>query len=155
MIIITEELVKRAIALVVPSAEAILATEDAIWGPCWVKGIISVPGLDDISFCLGEETPWQVVWGEKRDFSGVAKKKLQVAKRLRMTTSVVIATCPWLLLPDEYLYPGGVYRDGIACGVSGAKGRADEALAEMVISAVIMLAHLKTDRRIENKQMQI
>jgi hypothetical protein len=39
--------------------------------------------------------------------------------------------------------------------VSGAKGWADEAIAEVLISMLIMLAHLETDNRKTADQMQI
>ena len=152
--IITKGLVERAIYLVTSTARAILATKGATWGPRWVHGFVNTPGLADVSFRFGLRINWNPRWGEELDFVSVAKTKMQVAKRLRINTSVVVATCPWLLLPGEYLYPGGVYRNGIACGVSGAKGRVDEALAEMVVSAIIMLAQLETDRRVAAKEMQ-
>jgi len=153
--IITEKMVREAIELVNPAAEAILVAEGATWGPHWVEGFVNVPGLPDIPFLFGRKTEWNPEWGKELDFISIAKAKLWVAKRLRMNTSVVAVTCPWLLLPGEYLYPGGAYRDGIVCGVSGAKGRVDEALAEMVVSIIIMLAQLETDRRIAAKKMQI
>ena len=153
--IITKEMVKEAIELVTPSAKAILAADGATWGPCWVEGFVSVPGLADIPFRLGHKTDWDSTWGEERDFAPIAKAKLQVAKRLSDDTSIITAICPWQLQENEYLYPGGCSRYGISAATSGAKGRTDEALATLVVYTIMMLAHLETDRRRETKQMQI
>lgn len=153
--IITEKLVRRAIEMIAPTAEAILAAEDTTWGPRWVDGLVSVPGLEDIPFCFGQKTEWNPGWGAERDFFSIAKAKLQLAKRLSDDTSIVTAICPWQLQTGEYLYPGGCSRWGISAAASGAKGRTDEALATLVVYTIIMFAHLETDRRRETKQMQI
>lgn len=153
--IITGELIREAIELVAPTAEAILATEGCTWGPKWVEGRVDVPKLGLTDFRFGKKTEWDSVWGEKRDFVPIAMKKLEVVKRLCKNTSVVVATSPWLLRDGEYLYPGGVYRDGIAAAASGAVGWVDEVLAEMVVSAIIMLANLEADRRKKEGKMQI
>jgi len=156
MIIIDQTMIDRAINLIEPTAQAIFATRDLVWGPPWVHGAISVPNIpEDLLFRFGDPNPWNPEWGEIRDFAEVAKRKLELAKRLKMNTSVAINLYPWLLKEGEYLYPGGVYRDGIACGVSGAKGWVDECLAEMVVSAIIVFAHIKTDICKEAKVMKI
>ena len=154
--IITKELVKEAIELVRPTAEKILNTEGTTWGPKWVEGLIKVPGLEDeISFFLGEVTEWNSSWGKETFFNEIAAKKLQMAKREGMNTSILVAIKPWKLEKGEYLFSGGAVRDGICVAVSGAKGRTDEALAEMVISAIVMLAFLETDKRLKEEQEQI
>lgn len=154
--IITQSMIDWAIVLVKPAAEDILRAAGMTWGPRWVDGVVSAPGLEDLKFRFGiKPSEWDPEWGAERDFSEVAMHKLGLAKRLRMNTSVAITLYPWLLEEGDYLYPGGVYRDGIACGISGAKGRVDESLSEMLVSVIIMLAQLETDARKEHKQMQI
>ncbi len=153
--IISQSMIDWAIVLVKPAAEEILFAAGMTWGPLWVDGVVSAPGLNDLYFRFGRPAEWNPEWGEKRDFSEVAKCKLRLAKRLRINTSVAIVLYPWLLEEGDYLYPGGVYRDGIACGISGAKGRVDEGLSEMVVSAIIILANLETDARKEHKQMKV
>jgi hypothetical protein len=146
--IITEELIKEAIDLVSPSAEAIFAAEGTGWGPKWVDGFVAAPGLGDIPFRFGEATEWNPVWGDQPDFPAIAAQKLRLAKRLGEDTSRIVAVRPWQLEPGEYLYEGGVSRFGISAATSGAKGRTDEALADILVSTIIMLAHLETDRRL-------
>jgi len=153
--IITKELVTKAVELVRPTAEAILTADGTTWGPRWIDGYVSVPGLEDIQFRFGQKTEWNLAWGEERPFAAIAKAKLQLTKRMGDDTSIVTAICPWQLQEGEYLYPGGCSRWGISASASGAKGRADEAIATLVVYTVIMLAHLETDRRREAKQMQI
>ena len=155
MKIITEEMVKRAISLAVPSAKAILAAEGMTWGPRWVEGFVTAPGLGEIPFRFGEVTKWNPKWGDERDFQPIAYKKLQLAKRTGDDTSIVVSVCPWQIQEGEYLYPGGVSRFGISAGASGAKGRTDEALADILVCIIMMLANLETDRRKEAKEMQI
>lgn len=154
--IITEELVKGAIRLVNPSALAILAAEGTTWGPRRVEGFLVAPGLrDPVMFSFGEREEWKPEWGPQRSFWPIAERKLAVALREGVPTSVVVATRPWVLKLDEYLYAGGTVRHGIGVAVSGAKGRVDETLAEMVLDAVVMLAMLDADRRMEIKKMRI
>lgn len=155
MKIITEGLVKKAIELVRPAAEKILNAEDTTWGPKWVEGLIKAPGLEEeLSFLFGKVTEWNPSWGAIF-FSKIVAAKLQVVKREGVNTSILVATKPWKLEEGEYLYPGGAVRDGICVAVSGAKGRTDEAIAEMVISAIVMLAFLETEKRLKEGQEQI
>lgn len=168
MRILTKELVEKAIELVRPVAEKILNTEGTTWGPKWVRGVVKLPGLlgplDVIGFEFGDvsiddfgdvSTEWNPDWGERKNFREIAETKLETAIREDMNTSFVVATRPWQLLPGEYLYAGGATRNGISVAVSGAKGVTDEALAEMVISAIIMLALLETEKRLKEGKEQI
>jgi len=162
MRILTKELVKEAIELVRPAANKILETEGLTWGPKYVEGIVRITGLGEIiAFDFGDTTPkynkkaWDPKWGEQKNFALIARAKLSVVVREGMNTSLVVATRPWKLEPGEYLYAGGATRDGISVAISGAKGWVDEALAEMVISAISMLAHLETDKRLEEGKKQI
>lgn len=154
--IITEDIVQKAICLTNLSAKAIFNTEGTTWGPKWVEGHVKAPGLSRVvPFILGEKTEWNPDWGEERDFSSIAFKELQAASRNSDDTSIIVAVCPWVLMDDEYLYPGGVSRFQISAATSAAKGRTDEALADILVTIIIMLAHLETDARVEEKRMQI
>ncbi|KKQ46293.1 MAG: hypothetical protein US63_C0003G0006 [Candidatus Moranbacteria bacterium GW2011_GWC2_37_8] len=158
--IIDEALVREAIKLAQPTVAAILAHNGATWGPKWVTGRVMAPGLETDKFEFefssdGPKEEWNSGWGDPLRFYDVAEKKLAVAEREKTSTSVVVATRAWCLEEGEYLFPGGVHRDGISVSASGAKGRADEAIAEVVLSLIIMLANLKTDLRIEYKQTKI
>ena len=110
----------------------------------------------DYSFhFVDENAQWNPEWGIREKFDGIAFKKLCVVKREKLPTSVVVAIKPWKLQEGEYLYSGGTTRAGISVAVSGAKGRTDEALAEIVLSTVIMLLFLEADQRVKANQMQI
>jgi len=146
--IIDEALVREAIKLAQPTVAAILAHNGATWGPKWVTGRVMAPGLETDKFEFEFSSD-----GPKEEWN--SEKKLAVAEREKTSTSVVVATRAWCLEEGEYLFPGGVHRDGISVSASGAKGRADEAIAEVVLSLIIMLANLKTDLRIEYKQTKI
>jgi len=151
-----QEMVEKAIDLVRPTAKAILESNGTTWGPKWVDGYITAPGLDEaIPFTLGNKTAWDPAWGEERNFDRIAWKKLRVAERLGQKTSIIVAVSPWLLLDGEFMYPGGDSRYGISSSASGGKGRADECLASLLIEIVIMLANLEADKRKETKEMQI
>lgn len=158
--IITKGMVLEAIALVGPSADKILSTPGTTWGPQWVEGRVMAPGLEEVikfdfgepSSRLGEPNPfrsWKKEWGPEIYFGEIAEMKLRATEREMDNTSLVVATNPWNLELGEFLYGGGVYRDGICVGVSGAKEKTDEAIAEMVATAIAMLALLETERRIK------
>ena len=156
MEIITKELVRRAVEFVKPAVKKILDVEDTTWGPRWVEGLVKIPGLEErLSFTLGKITKWNPTWGETISFGRIAAAKLQVVEREGVNTSILVATKPWKLEKGEYLYSGGAVRDGICVAVSGAKGRTDEAIAEMIISAITMLAFLETEKRLKEGQEQI
>ncbi len=158
MSILTFDLVKKAVLLAEPSVLKILDVKGATWGPKWVMGFVTGPGIETpINFQLGEEPKerWLSSWGDVGRFVEVAEKKLDVVIREGESTNTVVATRPWCLKEGEFLYPGGATRDGISVVASGAKGRADEAISEIILAAIRMLAFLKADKRIEKHEMQI
>lgn len=157
MTIITKEMVSQALLLVKPSIELLLKQPGMTWGPQWVQGYISCPGIDhDIGFIFGKVSEkWNPEWGEAKDFDTVAKKKLELAKRLGEDTSTITAVKPWMLLPDEYLYPGGASYLGVSAGTSGAMGHVDELISNMIIETIIMFARLEADRRKTAHEMKI
>jgi len=158
--IITPELVARAIELVRPAVQEILCDSQAVWGPRWVDGWVDAPGLEKayrfgFQAMRSRSRVWNRKWGKKMDFVSVADKKLSVVKRLGVNTSAVAKLMPWLLQEGEYLYAGGAWRDGICVAVSGAKSAADEAIAEMVASAIVMLCLLDAEKRLKENKAQI
>jgi len=156
--IITEEMVLRAIELVRPTAEALLESDEAVWGPRWAVGEVMAPGLDEpVRFQFGEESEWDSSWGPERETSiaEVARRKREASLRERTNTSSLVFGKPWALYNGEFLYPGGVYWEGISIGISGLRGWADEALGEMLAATIVMLSHLEVDRRIQNKEMRL
>jgi len=157
-VILDKSLIQKAIELVTPGAVAILNSEGTTWGPKFAHGYVYAEesGAGDVEFHFGDITvPWDSKWGEQKDFAYVAWRKLNAAWREKKSTSEVVALDPWRLREKEFLYSGGAYRYGIAVGVSGALGRTDEALAEMVLSAIIMLARIEADKRMAEHRMEI
>jgi len=147
----------EAINLVRPTVEKILNDKKMTWGPKWIEGFIKAPGLKYgiTDFTIGKKTEWNLEWGEKVSFSEIAAAKMHVIEREGINSSQVVATKPWKLETGEFLYPGGACRDGICVAVSGARGRADEAIAEMIISAIVMLAFMEADQRLKEGKYQI
>ena len=156
--IINEEMIKKAIDLIKPTAEKILENPDFIWGPGWVAVCIIIPGYEDdvFKFEYGNAQNWQPEWKKTRqEFEQIAESKVLVASRARCNTSIVVAATPWLLRDREYLYPGGVFHNGISVGVSGAKGTTDELIAELVANSIATIAKLETESRIAKKESKI
>jgi hypothetical protein len=148
-------MIEQALELARPSIKKILQNGQLIWGPRAVHICVKVPDLGPCDFDVKFNKLWNLKWGNWQDFVNIARKKLEVVCREKKPTSEVVATCPWLLKKGEYLYSGGAIRNEIAVSASGATGRADEAISEIVISMIIMLAHLETDERITNDKKKI
>ncbi|MFA5871308.1 MAG: hypothetical protein WC858_01160 [Parcubacteria group bacterium] len=156
--ILTMDLIYKAIGLAEPTATAILKQRGATWGPKQVFGFATGPDIEhpvSFHFSADEDGIWKRDWGTPERFVNIAAKKLKVALREKSPTSVVIAARPWSLDPGEFLYTGGFYRDGLAASASGAKGFADAAIAEILISNIVMLCQLEAGRRIEAGQTEI
>lgn len=155
MPIITRGMIGEAVVLARPSARMMLRTKELIWGPKYVMCSLRVRDMIVIDFRLGTFAKWNPKWGEEIDFAQIARRKRRECERGKANTSVIIATRPWTLKDGDYLYAGGAYRDEMAIGVSGAKSRTDEAIGEMILNNLGMLAQLETDKRIAANQMQI
>lgn len=158
MMIITNDLIKKALEMARPTAEVILATDGMTWGPKWVEGFLRAPGIDgEVPFKFGNVTEWDEAWGpkEKSDFSGIAMEKLDLADSFGTETSRIVSVAPWIIPDGAYLYQGGASDQGISVGVSGARGWVDECISQIVINCIVMLAHLETDTRVAKGNKQI
>lgn len=153
--ILTEDLVTVAIGLVEPLAREVLSLPSAIWGPAWVEGVVSVPGLPKQRFQYGQAGLWDPQWGKPFDLGAGADLKCEAALRTRMDTRAIINLCPWQFKPGELLYPGGVYWLGIAVGVSGAMSSTDEGIAKLLIETIVMLSRLEVQKREKTGQMTV
>jgi hypothetical protein len=154
--VITEKMVERALEIAKPAIEAILDAPEATWGPKWVETKVMAPGLETpVKFTFGCKTEWKPEWGKELDFGEIMEYKFTTARREKQNSSIIALTKPWLLYEGEYLYAGAAYRDGITTAASGARGWADEAISELVISIVIMLAHIEVDERVFRHEMRI
>ena len=150
--IITEKMVKKALELAGPSIDNVLSDPKMTLGSKFLAIIVSVPGLALIRLRHGCH---KHKGRNMREYEHIAQKKLDVVLREQASTSEIIATRPWSLLDREYLYAGGAIRHGIAVATSGAKGWVDEAISEIIISMIVMLAQLEIEDRLERKQKQI
>jgi len=154
--VITESMIGRAFEIAKPAIEAILDAPEAVWGPRWVELKVMAPGLETPGrHIFGSKTEWNPEWGEKLDFEKVMEYKFTTARREKQNSSVTASIKPWLLYEGEYLYAGAAYRDGITASASGARGWADEAMSEILIDIIIMLAHLEVDGRVSRHEMRI
>lgn len=153
--IITNEMVRNAIEITRPAALSILRCPDSVWGPKWVVGRVQVPSGFLTNFMFGKKLRWNPSWGKEIDFWEIAIKKLDLCQREKKNSSTIVSEEPWILKRNEYLYAGGVFDSGFTAAVSGAKGWADETIASILVQNIKMLAHLETDHRIANGQMQI
>lgn len=139
---ITEGMIRRAIKLIAPTAESILFSDEFSL-PSYVRGFVAAPNLvnpgpQKIPFSLGG-VPKS---GSQDNFAETALQNLELAIRIEGSPGKIIREVPWVFTPEERLCAGAVYRDGIVVAISGAKEQVNEALAEMLISAIVMLARL-------------
>jgi hypothetical protein len=142
--------------MVTPGIVSILGEEGMTWGPKFVKGCIAALGIEILEFGFEDAAePWKLEWGDQKDYAYIARRKLYATLREGKPGSLIVATMPWALKDGEYLYCGSSSKAGISVAVSGAMARVDEAIAEMVISAVAMLAFLESDRRQAEGSMEI
>ncbi|MCD5397129.1 MAG: hypothetical protein LRZ96_00885 [Candidatus Pacebacteria bacterium] len=156
MRILTTEMVEDAINLARPIVEKILSRKDATWGPKWVEVVVDIGDRNfPLYFHFGTIVPWKEEWGAKKNFTEIALKKLKLSDRTGMNTSAIVALCPWQLEPGNFLYAGGVTKDGITVAVSGAIGIVDEGIASIIIEVIAMFAKLEAKQRMERGEMQI
>lgn len=150
MNIFTIAIANEAVELVRSAAEKILLTPGTTWGPKWVEGRIRVPESEEIiSFLFGDPPQeWDPEWGEEIDFGAIAEKELHAMIQRDANNSIAVKTKPWLLEPGV----GGAPRNGICVAICGARGDADEAMAEMVISVIEMLAFLEIDEQLQKEE---
>lgn len=158
--ILSRDLVNKALKLAEPSILAILNEEGLTWGPKWVVGCMTGPGLlnENILFQFGKDygKEWNnAEWGNQEMFFEIAKAKLKLVMREKMASSVIASTKPWVLEGGEFLYTGGYYQDGIGAAVSGALARTDEACAKIIHVSITMLAFLEAENRIRENRMGI
>lgn len=158
--ILAPGLVDKAINLSLPSIEAILSTQELLWGPDWVAIIIDCPGLNPsipLVYLLGEKKAWDPEWndGVELDFEKIARSKLRTTTRTGLSTREVKHLAPWLYESGEYRYFGSAVYEGICVGVSGPRSEADQAIAEIVLATIKMLAYLEDKHRDETGDTQI
>ncbi len=133
----------EAVRLARPSIEAALA-RDGVSGERVLHIVVMDPqaGPGDTSFegaILHEESVGRPEsWGA--DYRSFARGKAELAWRLQCDTHVVQELRPHLLRRGDSLLWGGVCRDGIIVGCSGAHPWFDEAFANTVAGFLVAIA---------------
>ncbi len=161
--LLTRNMCARAIEMIRPVAELILKGEDMTWGPNYGYGEISGPGIKALPFHFGDiGQKWdEIKWGAEINFYTIAQSKRKLAARESLKTTAIVRTSeivntrPQILERDEFLYAGGVACGEISIGFSGALGRVDEGIAEMVLIALLMLLHVKAEGKLKAGESQI
>lgn len=149
MALLTEEMVREAVELALPSIRAIL--ENHTWGP---KGVVIAVkyhgrsdryGYDPYIHVMDELGPLgnsTKLWG--LDFVQVVLAKLEVSVRHGRPSREVVTNMPWALGVGDSLYGGAVAEDShLAVAVSGSYQEVDEAIAWIVWNIVWMLCTRK------------
>ena len=150
MPIIDGKLIEGAIKIATPAIKEILETRGAFWGPKYVAVVIMMTAEKFVyNELLGTVTDWAPEWGERLNLRKIAEEKASISARTQIDTGNMVYNAPWLFLPKEHLYAGGVSTAGISIGVSGAKEYADEGIARIILMAIIMLAKLKVAKKRE------
>ncbi|OGM19906.1 hypothetical protein A2955_04445 [Candidatus Woesebacteria bacterium RIFCSPLOWO2_01_FULL_37_19] len=145
-LLLTEELVREAINLALPSVRELTAKHT--WGPKGVAIVVDAKGLSAPFVFVMDELGPRGTWTNRKDefidFLQVARMKAQLARRYGSTTSSIIANHPWSLEEGEYLYPGGVAEDtDLGVGASGAYGDTDEACAWVIWNTILLVCKRK------------
>jgi len=150
---LTRDDVESALVMLDPAIKAILAGHqgglpDTVWGPPMVRVCVIHPEWEaspaTAEVWAYEEVPWKEGWKDRNACTAFAQQKATTAQRVGMATSILVAQCPDMLVAGDLLYAGGYAEDigGLAVGVSGARGIADEAIAKMVFLTIIMFCQL-------------
>lgn len=133
---------EQAVTITDAYARTLLQTDGMAWGPRHVRAAVGLPQVGELLFAtLGAEEPWREEWGEPVDFTPIAENKLLQSLRAGGPSSSLATSEPWHLRPGDYLGGGGVCSQdkGIAVGVAGATGLADETIAQALLITIVLL----------------
>lgn len=143
MAILTEEVVREAVGLALPTVREIL--KGHTWGPRGVFILVQYKegGLTNRPYFhtmdeLGPDTEWETRWGEGLNFRLIAHEKLRVSLHEGRPNREVVTHAPWGLY-------GGAYAEdkSLAVAVSGSYPEVDEAIARIVWDIIWMLCARK------------
>ncbi len=95
-----------------------------------------VPCGSDQPLCVLQERHFGEPSKEKwsREFDKIALAKAEVCYRTGESTRTVGESRPYMYLPGDIKFPGGVVCDGLVVAASGLDWQFDEAVAHMVIA---------------------
>lgn len=139
------KLAAQAIALAVPTLNALLATEGVsgervlhivVIDPCCEPGRAREAAVLH-EHSIGDSARWGA------DYAGFARAKAMVAWRLQCDSQRVQDEAPHRLARGDTLLGGGIVRKGLVIGVSGAHPWYDAACAGIVAELILALAQQK------------
>ena len=135
--LLTRELAEKAIAMVTLAIIGLLRQPDT------KRSALAVTILDPTDGNVLFETTFGKMKKEEwpYPFDDIARGKAHLAHRTKMNTAQVIGQAPYLLQAGDPKFIGGVFRYGMAVGVSGIQSRRDEMVAGWIIDACAMLCH--------------
>ena len=134
--LLTKELAHDVLTLLRP---AILKLIDSFGGSqglvCICVGTEKLPFIDrEIGSATGD-------W--KYPYDDLARTKAVMSLREKMGTGDILGQ-PWRLEKDDVLYRGGIYKEGLAVGVSGLEEDEDVLIARLIIETIIMVVKRKS-----------
>ena len=149
---LTPAIARQAIDLTLPMIEAAMEKQVAMRKALHITVFLPASSLLGIDFAtstlippvaiLAEHSIGRELWpAMNRDFEKFARSKAMVALRTGLNTETVAAR-PWLFVPGEFLYQGGVNHQGIIVGVSGVQGELDHSFAMAVATQCAALSQL-------------
>ena len=141
--LLTEELVRKAIDHVLPAITHFVAGSQE--GQGFVRVYVGgdkLPIMDCGTIGRGVlHDEWSY------EYSDFARKKCEIALREKMGVGDVLGL--WLvnLEEEDILYRGGIYKLGIAVGVSGLEEDTDVLIARWILETIIMFVKRELQRR--------
>lgn len=132
----------QAISLAVPTLRALLAVE-GVSGERVLHIVVIDPGCDPGTgaeavvlheHSIGDPAQWGA------DYAGFARAKAMLAWRLQCDSQRVQDEAPHRLARGDTLLGGGIFRNGLVIGASGAHPWYDAACAGIVAELILALA---------------
>jgi hypothetical protein len=146
--LVDEGAVRRALALVQPLLEQVLA-DSALNGSGVLHVVVMNPALTPADASFEDAILYEASFGRARstwdaDYAGFARAKARLSWRTGMSSRALQLEQPQRLQSGDTTLWGSVAVDGIVVGISGAEAEYDEALAGAV--ALLLRAQARTAR---------
>jgi hypothetical protein len=144
--------IRMAVELARPTAEKLLIRRGAIFGPKYlamkVGTAIEPSGFEELVIHLGDhpsEGYWNQRWGGADNYMEIARYLFKMAIQEGLSTRQIAIQKPQLVVSGKPLLPGGVYSEGVAAAVFGAKSWLNEAVAKTIVDLFTGLSHEKAE----------
>lgn len=155
--LLSKELIFEALELAKPSIIKMFETPGFIWGPRAIAvAVVSDRFLSEpVTLTVGhpEQYTWDSEeWGDPKELPPIALWKATMSHQFGVPTSHLAHLYPHVLLRGGlYRYAGGVPGplNAFSIGSSGAQGRGDEFASNVLIDAIMALAHTEVDAAVK------